>query len=123
MQDKTRTFCLSLTICPDRTIIRLFQSVGLSFYRATIVSKICVLANLVNAGNANTVTITPLIAELTASITGATTSLGALPPSRRHLKRDAVSQVALVLASLITVSDRRIWLMSTDVCPGCSDHS
>ena len=69
-----------------------------------------------NSGGASDATITPLISELAASFSGATASLGALPPSRRHLKRDAVADVALLLSVIIKVSDRRIWLMSTDVC-------
>ena len=84
--------------------------------------KMFELANLVNAGNANDATITPLITELTTSITGATTSLGALSPSRRHLKRDIVADVAVLLATIIAVSDRRIWSMSTNICKGYSDH-
>ena len=99
------------------------KSVGLPFYRATIVSKICVLANLVNSGGANDASITPLITELVSSFSTASTSLGSLSPSRRHLKRDVVADVAVLLASIISVSDRRIWSMSTDVCKGCSGHS
>ena len=69
-----------------------------------------------NNGGASDATITPLISELAASITEATASLGALPPSRRHLKRDVVADVALLLSVIIKVSNRRIWSMSTDVC-------
>ena len=114
--------CPSLKLWRDRSTSSSLKSVDVSFYHA-IVSKICVLANLVVSGNANDANITPLITELVSSFSTATTSVGAASLSRRHLKRDTVADVAVLLANIISVSDRRIWSLSTNVCKGYGGHS
>lgn len=65
-------------------------------------STLAQLSSLASTNNANDATVTPLITQLTTAIDAASASLAALPPSsRRSVKRDAVDDVAFIVAGIV----------------------